>query len=261
MSGININQQLRDDWPVEMMEAAIRNARVLAQRCREENEEVMPMARNALLRTRRSGRSVRMMAGRWRAVDHLADKPRRGMTTKITPHIRWTIRRDMPEILAIERARFEYPWSEEDFVRVLRNRNCIGMVCEWNDAVVGFMVYELHCNRMHLLNLAVAADWSRLGVGSAMVAKLKSKLNPSRRRTISLEVRESNLPAQLFFRAMGFRAVSVARDFYLGEPPEDAFVMEHTFDRGAEVIERIVGGDARVVHTDSGPTEDELVEP
>jgi len=41
-------------------------------------------------------------------------------------HIRWMIRRDMPEILEIERQSFEFPWCEEDFVRCLRQRNCIG---------------------------------------------------------------------------------------------------------------------------------------
>ena len=41
-------------------------------------------------------------------------------------HIRWMIRRDMPEVLAIEHASFEYPWCEEEFLRVLRQRNCIG---------------------------------------------------------------------------------------------------------------------------------------
>ena len=54
------------------------------------------------------------------------------------------IRRDMPEVIPIETASFEFPWSEDDFVRCLRQRNCIGMVAEMDDQVVGFMIYELH---------------------------------------------------------------------------------------------------------------------
>ena len=45
-------------------------------------------------------------------------------------HIRWMIRRDMPEVLAVEGESFEFPWCEEDFLRCLRQRNCIGMVAE-----------------------------------------------------------------------------------------------------------------------------------
>ena len=51
-------------------------------------------------------------------------------------HIRWMIRRDMPEVLDIERDSFEFPWSEEDFMRCLRQRNCIGMVAERGDRVI-----------------------------------------------------------------------------------------------------------------------------
>src|SRR5690348_2779098 len=43
-------------------------------------------------------------------------------------HIRWMIRRDMPEVMRTERASFEYSWTEDDFLRCLRQRNCIGMV-------------------------------------------------------------------------------------------------------------------------------------
>ena len=59
-------------------------------------------------------------------------------------HVRWMIRRDMPEVLTIEQEAFEFPWSEEDFTRCLRQRNCIGMVAEMADSVVAFMIYELH---------------------------------------------------------------------------------------------------------------------
>jgi ribosomal-protein-alanine N-acetyltransferase len=144
----------------------------------------------------------------------------------IPVHVRWMIRRDMPEVLAIEQQGFEFPWVEEDFVRCLRQRNCIGMVAEHEDRVLGFMIYELHKARLHVLNFAVAADWRRRGVGAQMVAKLVGKLSPQRRNRITLEVRETNLAAQLFFRSQGFRAVCVLRGFY-EDTPEDAYVMQY----------------------------------
>ena len=87
-------------------------------------------------------------------------------------HIRWMIRRDMPEVLTIEGKSFEFPWSEEDFVRCLRQRNCIGMVAEHHERVVGFMIYELHRNRLHILNFAVHADFRRRHSGAT--AKLST---------------------------------------------------------------------------------------
>jgi ribosomal-protein-alanine N-acetyltransferase len=141
-------------------------------------------------------------------------------------HIRWMIRRDMDDALDIENESFEFPWSADDFTRCLRQRNCIGMVAEHDDRIVGFMVYELHKTRLHVLNFAVARDFRRLGVGTQMLQKLVGKLSQQRRSRILLEVRETNLPAQLFFRRCGFRAVSVLRDFY-EDTTEDAYLMQY----------------------------------
>jgi ribosomal-protein-alanine N-acetyltransferase len=145
---------------------------------------------------------------------------------EVRVHIRWMIRRDMPKVLAIEKESFEFPWAEEDFTRCLRQRNYIGMTAELEDgSIAGFMIYELHRNCIRIINFAVAEGYRRMGIGSQMLAKLFAKLSPHRRARISLEVRETNLRAQLFFRENGFRAVSVLRGHY-ADTPEDAYVMQ-----------------------------------
>jgi ribosomal-protein-alanine N-acetyltransferase len=131
-------------------------------------------------------------------------------------------------VLQIEGQCFEFPWSEEDFIRCLRQRNCIGMVAEHEERVLGFMIYELHKTRLHVLNFAVHPDHRHRGVGTAMVQKLVSKLSYQRRNRILLEVRETNLVAQLFFREAGFRAISVLRDFY-HDTTEDAYLMQYLY--------------------------------
>ncbi|MEX0586363.1 MAG: ribosomal protein S18-alanine N-acetyltransferase [Pirellulales bacterium] len=138
------------------------------------------------------------------------------------------IRRDMPDVLDIEQNSFEFAWCEEDFIRCLRQRNCIGMVAEQGERVAGFMVYELHRTRLHLLNFAVGRPLRRQGIGAQMIGKLVGKLSPQRRTRITLEVRETNLPAQLFFKRYGFRAVSVLRDFYQ-DTTEDAYLMQYRY--------------------------------
>jgi len=102
------------------------------------------------------------------------------------------------------------------------------MVAEHEERVVGFMIYELHKARIHVLNFAVAPPFRRKGVGSQMIAKLIGKLSTQRRSRIALEVRETNLDAQLFFRSNGFRAVSVLHSYY-DDTPEDAYVMQYRY--------------------------------
>jgi [ribosomal protein S18]-alanine N-acetyltransferase len=156
-------------------------------------------------------------------------------------HVRWMIRRDMPEVLGIEQEAFEFPWSEEDFTRCLRQRNCIGMVAEIADSVVAFMIYELHRSRLHMLNFAVTRSHRRLGIGTHMLDKLIGKLTPDRRGRIVLEVRETNLPAQLFFRSLGFRATSVLKDFYR-DSTEDAYLMQYVLESATESMPRRLAG-------------------
>jgi len=155
-------------------------------------------------------------------------------------HIRWMIRCDIPEVLAIEREGFEFPWTEREFIRCLRQNNCVGMVAEHEKRVVGFMIYELHTSWLHVLNFAVAADHRRRGVGRQMVAKLIAKLSSQRRSQILLEARETNLAGQLFFRSLGFRAVSVLRGFY-AETDEDAYVMTYRY-QGRNRIRKYLAG-------------------
>jgi len=130
---------------------------------------------------------------------------------QVRAHTRWAIRRDMAEILEIERHSYDAPWAEEDFLRCLRQRNCIGMVAEVGEKVVGYMLYELEKKRLHLINFAVHPGFRRRGVGGMMVDKLKGKLSGHRRQALTMEVRETNLPAQLFLRSQGFRARKVTR--------------------------------------------------
>jgi len=156
-------------------------------------------------------------------------------------HVRWMIRRDMNEVLGIEQAAFEYPWSDDDFTRCLRQRNCIGMVGEVADSVVAFMIYELHRTRLHVLNFAVRRSHRRLGIGTQMLEKLAAKLSPERRNRIVLEVRERNLPAQIFFRSLGYRATSVLKDFYQ-DTTEDAYLMQYSLQSAEEMAPRRLAG-------------------
>ena len=146
----------------------------------------------------------------------LATKKKRAEIAKgdLRVAIRWMIRRDMPEVLAIEQDCFESPWGDEDFIHCRRERNCIGMVAEYGEQIVGYMIYELHKTRLHIINFAVSKDARCQGVGRQMIKKLTEKLSSERRQRITLQVSEMNLPGQLFFQHMGFWATTVLNNYY-----------------------------------------------
>lgn len=141
-------------------------------------------------------------------------------------HVRWMVARDMPEVLQIEANSFEFAWDAKDFQRALKTEGVIGMVASVKHHVQGYMVFQLGENNLHLLNMAVAPDHRRLGIGATMVARMVDWLANNKRNHITLELRETNLPAQLFFRRMGFKAVRVERRFYQ-DTDESAYVFEY----------------------------------
>jgi len=157
-------------------------------------------------------------------------------TANHTPYVRWMNHLDLLEyVIPMERASFSHPWTEAEFTRALRQRDCIGMVCEVGGKIVGYMIYELHKSHLHLLNFAVDAEHRRKGCGSAMIERLSFKMSYHLRSRITVEVRETNLQAQLFFKSQDFRCVVVVKDFY-EEVDESMYLMLRQFNADFDCI-------------------------
>lgn len=131
----------------------------------------------------------------------------------MTIYIRWMIRRDMPEVTAIDPYPLPY-WNENEWIERLRQRNSIAMVAEIDNAVAGWMLYDLHAKRIHLERAAVSVEHQRKGVFGALMAKLESKLSTQRRSRIVATVEEHNLAAQLALRACGFFCDTIGEGCY-----------------------------------------------
>ena len=148
-------------------------------------------------------------------------------------NVRWMIRDDLKYVVAIEKESYPNPWSEKDFIHSLRQRNIIGKVVEVDGEVCGFMVYEVNKGGFRVLNIAVAPKYRRIGVGRMMAKHLFAKLNNDRRTYVELEVRETNLDAQLFFRSVGFRALRTLKDRW-DDSNEDAYLFRRNYQPAME---------------------------
>ncbi len=149
---------------------------------------------------------------------------------KLNVQIRWMIRRDLPEIIDIYNSHFDDIWTEEDVLILLRQGNCIGMVVEYENKIIGFMLYELHKSKLRILSLVVHLEYQRQGIGSYMIQKLKDKLSQQRRKEIVLEVDETNLTALLFYKSLGFKANSILRNYYVNTG-NDAYKMIYDIEK------------------------------
>ena len=133
------------------------------------------------------------------------------MKTRTSLSVRWMIRRDLPEVLAIDSLSHQAAWGEDEMLLRLRRRDCIGMIVEVGGFVAGFTVYTLHKDMLRVVRMAVDPAKRNRGVGLAMVEKLIEKLSLQRRATIIIEVDESNLTALCWLKRRGFAADGISR--------------------------------------------------
>lgn len=148
----------------------------------------------------------------------------------IMVRVRWMVRRDFREVLDIENLCFDYPWSESDLIESLRQRNCIGAVAESECGLIqGYCIYELFPSYITITSLAVHPDVQGQGIGSGIVNRIKDKLDYGKRVRIKTLVRESNFPAQMFFKSAGFIATEVVKGGY-EETDEDGYLFQYVID-------------------------------
>jgi ribosomal-protein-alanine N-acetyltransferase len=80
-----------------------------------------------------------------------------------------------------------------------------------------------------ILNLVVTPPNQRQGEASELVRRLLAEWEPSGRKRIFLEVRESNAAAVAFYKRLGFQQVRKRKKYY-SNPEEDALVLERQGD-------------------------------
>ncbi|MCX7973705.1 MAG: ribosomal protein S18-alanine N-acetyltransferase [Candidatus Aminicenantes bacterium] len=135
--------------------------------------------------------------------------------------------KDLPAVLAIERASFPNPWHESTFRGEIQNRSISFpwvIVHESDNQVVGYVIFWKIGEEVQINNIAIHPNYRRRGLGEWLLRKVISKVKKDGAQFITLEVRQSNLAAQALYSKLGFKLVG-RRRFYYSNPIEDALVM------------------------------------
>jgi ribosomal-protein-alanine N-acetyltransferase len=132
---------------------------------------------------------------------------------------------DLPQVEALDRAAFPTPWPENAFrYELTRNPHAICWVAEQAGQLVGDIVVWLVVDEAHIATLAVQADLRQHGVGQKLLARALLLCYESGATSAMLEVRESNLAAQVLYRKFGFEEVGLRKGYYQ-DTHEDAILM------------------------------------
>ena len=129
------------------------------------------------------------------------------------------------EITGIEKSSFAVPWSKGSFTDEITANDLAVYICAIaGGRVVGYIGMWDICGEGHVTNLAVHPDFRNKGVGSGLVEGLIEEAKKRGIRSMTLEVRKSNLAAQALYKKFGFAAAGVRKRYY-EDNGEDAVIM------------------------------------
>src|SRR5262249_13126095 len=122
--------------------------------------------------------------------------------------------RDARALAALHGVSFHRGWSDDEFERLLFDRNVIAHRAMVGRSLIGFIVSRLVLDEAETLSIAVAS--ARRGKG---LARQLLDINLRRRvgvrgRSVCLEVDEGNVPALRLYRSAGFRDVGRRQAYY-----------------------------------------------
>lgn len=130
----------------------------------------------------------------------------------------------VPQIAALEKRCFTDPWSEASVASELENPLGLWLVEEREGVVAGYIGSQSVPPEADVMNVAVAPEFRRQGIASALLSALAARLAVQGIRSLTLEVRVSNVAARALYAAFGFAEIGRRKNYYL-EPKEDALIL------------------------------------
>ena len=134
---------------------------------------------------------------------------------------------DLDEVVAIECAAYDFPWTRGNFIDSLAAGYLARVLRGMSGELLAYFVAMKGVDEMHLLNVTVAPAQQSKGFGRRMLDELVVLCREQQADRLWLEVRESNGRARNLYLRYGFRHIGVRKGYYpaLMGKREDANVM------------------------------------
>lgn len=133
---------------------------------------------------------------------------------------------DLPRVLAIERASFPTPWTEENFRHEIEsNPLAWNLVARRGGRVVAFACVYVVADEVMINDIATDPEERRGGLARTLLRHVLDGASRRGCRRATLEVRPSNAAARSLYEAFGFVTVG-RRPGYYADSGEDALLME-----------------------------------
>lgn len=140
---------------------------------------------------------------------------------------------DVEEVVEIEKLSFSTPWSKFAFISEIYNQSIsFPFIIEdsKNNKIIGYVIYWVIGDEAHINNIALHPDYRGKGIGEFVLRKVLELIKRAGAKSVSLEVRPSNIPARKLYRKLGFQLRAIRKDYYIN-PKEDALILVKKFNK------------------------------
>ena len=131
------------------------------------------------------------------------------------------------DILEVERECFSAPWSEKMFEEEITAKLSRYYVAEEEGCAVGYMGMWCLSGEGHITNIAVGKNYRRKGYAKALLSHFIEIAKKENLEFMTLEVRESNIPAISLYKSFGFTQVGIRKNYY--DNSENALLLTKFF--------------------------------
>ena len=133
------------------------------------------------------------------------------------------------QVARLEKICFSDPWSIHSIASELENKLSLWVVAMDGDRLAGYVGSQSVMGWADMMNLAVAPDYRKKGIGEQLVKELIRRLKMQQVTCLTLEVRASNAPAIRLYDKLGFVEVG-SRPGYYHNPKEDALILRKEWE-------------------------------
>jgi len=132
---------------------------------------------------------------------------------------------DVPAAHEIDKLSFKLPWPERSLrFEVINNPASRCWVAELENHLVGMLILWMLIDEAHIATLATHHEFRRQGIAKQLLVTALKEAYTEGARSVLLEVRAGNEPAQALYRKFGFEVVG-RRERYYKDNNEDAVLM------------------------------------
>ena len=130
----------------------------------------------------------------------------------------------LDDVYIIETECFSHPWSKQSLEEELNNETSLFLVAKEENEVIGYIAMSIVIDEGYIFNVAVREKYRNKGVATALINELVTYGKKNNFSFITLEVRESNLPAISLYSKFGFIKAGERKDYY-SNPKENAILL------------------------------------